>query len=321
MPLPYLSIVSPVYRAEKLLPELVQRIATSASTITTDYEIILVEDGGPDNSWSVIESLARTHEKVKGIKLSRNFGQHYAISAGLDQASGNWVVVMDCDLQDQPEEIPKLYSVAQTGYDIVFASRKARKDRFGKKALSVLFYKTLSYLTGTEHDSSIANFGIYNQRVISAINSMPESIRYFPTMVKWVGFKSTSIEVQHNARPEGESSYNVKKLLQLATDIILAYSDKPIRIVVKTGIAISAISFAIATYYAFRWLVGDILVLGYTSLIISIWLLSGIIISTLGITGLYIGKTFEGVKNRPIYIIAQKTDSTLEIHNKDASSE
>jgi glycosyltransferase involved in cell wall biosynthesis len=304
---PLISVVSPVYKAEKLINLLVNRIKTSLEKFTTSYEIILVDDCGPDNSWQRIQENALIDSRVKGVKLSRNFGQHYAITAGLDQAKGKWVVVMDCDLQDRPEEIINLYKKAQEGYDIVLARRFERQDKFTKKLFSKLFYNTLGYLTGTEQDSSIANFGIYHIKVVKAICSMRESIRYFPTMVKWVGFKRTVIDVEHAERPEGETSYNFKRLFNLALDIILAYSDKPIRLTVKTGLLISVCSLFFALLTLIRYLTGQITVIGYTSLVVSIWFLSGLIISILGVIGFYIGKTFEGVKARPIYIIAEKT--------------
>lgn len=302
----HLSVVSPVYRAEKILPVLVQRISEAALTITRDFEIVLVDDYSPDNSWAVIEQLAQENKAVKGIKLSRNFGQHYAITAGLDNAKGEWIVVMDCDLQDRPEEIPVLYQKAQEGFDIVLAKRSNRKDKFFKRLFSKYFYKVLSYLTGSEQDATVANFGIYHRRVNDAIKQMRESIRYFPTMVQWVGFRLTKIEVQHDERFEGKTSYNFKKLLRLATDIILAFSDKPLRILVKGGLLLATIFFFVAIIYLIKWFRGEISVLGYTSLIISVWMLSGVIIATLGVVGLYIGKIFEGVKNRPIYLIEKK---------------
>ena len=303
-----ISIVSPVYKAENLLLELVSRIESSIQKITNDYEIILVEDGSPDDSWDVIERIATNNSKLIGIKLSRNFGQHYAITAGLDHAKGEWIVVMDCDLQDQPEEIQNMYNAAIKGYDFVLASRDKRFDRFVKKFFSKLFYKALGYLTGLKYDETIANFGIYHRKVIDAVVSMRESNRYFPTMIKFVGFKGTKVKVIHSYRVEGKSSYNFRKLFNLALDIILAYSDKPLRIFVLSGILISLVSILIALFYLIKWLIGDMVVLGYTSLIISIWLLSGIIIATLGIVGLYVGKTFEGVKNRPIYIASKKVN-------------
>jgi len=303
-----ISVVSPIYKAEPFLSELVDRLVNTLSQLSPNYEIILVNDASPDDSWKNIKNIAKTNNKVIGLNLSRNFGQHYAITAGLDHVSGDWVVVMDCDLQDQPEEILKLYAKSQEGYDVVLARRAVRKDTFLKKLFSKLFYKTLSYLTGTEQDDAVANFGIYNRNVINTIVGLRESIRYFPTMVRWVGFNTTSIDIDHAERAEGDSSYNFKRLLNLAIDIILAYSDKPIRLTIKFGFAISAFSILLALYYLIQWLSGGTTVLGYTSLIISLWLLFGITISTLGVIGLYVGKTFEGVKNRPIYIISETTE-------------
>lgn len=300
-----LSIVSPVYRAETLLPKLVSRIEAVVKTITTDYEIILVEDFSPDRSWKVLKEIAIQNKKVKAVKLSRNFGQHYAITAGLDQSQGDWIVVMDCDLQDQPEEIPKLYFKAMEGYDVVLGRRYNRKDTFFKRFFSAAFYRTLGYLTGSKMDESVANFGIYSRKAIDAVISMRESIRYFPTMIKWVGFPYTKVDIEHDDRNEGKSSYNLKRLFNLALDIILAYSDKPIRLVVKLGVIISLIAVAISFFYLVKYVRGEVLVQGYASLIISLWFLSGIIISTLGVVGLYVGKTFEGVKQRPIYVIEE----------------
>ncbi|WP_282783315.1 glycosyltransferase family 2 protein [Phaeodactylibacter xiamenensis] len=308
MEAPFISIVSPAYRAERILPELVRRIKTSVEPITQNFEIILVEDCGPDDSWSVIQSLSEKEPRVRGFKLSRNYGQHYAITCGLDQAQGDWIVVMDCDLQDQPEEIKKLYDKALEGYDVVLARREERQDNFFKKLFSKLFYRTLGYLTGSKMDESIANFGIYHKSVIKSITQLRESIRYFPTMVKWVGFRQTSIKVEHAPRAEGETSYNFKKLLNLAIDIILAYSDKPIRLTIKAGFLVSFFALLIGLIYLIKYFSGDIIVPGYASLIVSIWFLSGLIITILGVVGLYVGKTFEGVKQRPIYIISDTTN-------------
>ena len=301
-----LSIVSPVYNAEKLLPELIRRIESAVSSITNDYEIILVEDAGPDESWKVIEQLAATNPRIKGLKLSRNFGQHYAITAGLDQAKGDWVVVMDCDLQDRPEEIPALFHKAQEGFEVVLARRANRQDGFFKRLSSKLFYRTLAWLTGSHQDETIANFGIYSKKVIQEIIGMRESIRYFPTMVRWVGFKQTTLDVAHAANEERGSSYNFKRLFNLALDIMLAYSDKPIRLTVKLGLLVALSGFLFAIYTLIRYFQGEIIVAGYASLIISLWLLTGFILVTLGMVGLYVGKTFEGVKRRPIYIVEKR---------------
>jgi glycosyltransferase involved in cell wall biosynthesis len=310
---PFISIVSPVYKAENMLVDLVRRIESAVSQLTSNFEIILVEDCGPDKSWEMIEKIAESNNRVKGFKLSRNFGQHYAITCGLDQAQGDWVVVMDCDLQDQPEEIIKLFNKAQEGYDIVFGKRSDRKDSFIKRFISRMFYRTLGYLTGSKLDEQVANFGIYNEKVVGNICKFRESIRFFPTMVKWVGFKATSISVDHSARFEGQSSYNFKKLLNLGLDIILAYSDKPIILTIKLGFLVSFLTLLFGLYNFYLYLTNQIIVPGYTSLILSIWFLSGLIISILGIVGLYIGKIFEGVKSRPIYIISEITISSNDV--------
>jgi dolichol-phosphate mannosyltransferase len=301
-----ISIVSPVYYGEKLVDELVERLSETLPKICHNFEIILVEDGSPDKSWEAIQEVCKKNDFVKGIKLSKNFGQHNAITAGLDVVSGDWIVVMDCDLQDQPEEILKLFNKTKEGFDIVFAKRVQRQDNFLKKLSSRLFYNTFGYLTNTNQDSSIANFGIYHKSVIDAVLSMKDKIRYFPTMIQWVGFNSTKIEVNHSSRLEGGSSYSWMSLLKLASNNIIAFPDKPLRLTAKLGFGMSFISFIIGLVYLFRYFTGAITVMGFTSIIITIFFLSGLIIFTLGIIGLYIGKMFEQVKERPNFIIHKK---------------
>ena len=304
----HISIVSPVYRAENIVSELVKQIVASVSTITSDFEIVLVNDASPDNSWQKIEQECAKDIRVKGINLSRNFGQHYAITAGLSFAKGDWVVVMDCDLQDRPDEIPNLYRKAQEGFDSVFAQRKVRNDSFLKRSMSKLFYSFFSYLTETKQDPSVANFGIYNRSVIDAILSMHDQIRFFPTMVQWVGFRKFYLPVSHSERFEGKTSYNLKALTRLAMNTILAFSDKPLRLTAKLGFFIASISFLVGIFYFVFYMTGHIQVLGFTSMILSIWFLSGMIMMILGMLGLYVGKVFEKVKQRPTFIVSQTTN-------------
>jgi len=301
----HLSIVSPVYRAENIVEELVKQIIESVSSITEDFEIILVNDASPDNSWKKIAEACANHSRVKGIDLSRNFGQHYAITAGLNYAQGEWVVVMDCDLQDRPDEIPNLYRKAQEGWDSVFAQRIVRTDGFVKKLLSKQFYSLFSYLTDTVQDPSVANFGIYRRCVVDAILSMNDQIRFFPTMVQWVGFRKFYLPVQHAERFEGSSTYNFKGLFRLALNTILAFSDKPLRLTAKVGFIIAILSFILGICYLGLYLTGHIQVIGFTSIILSMWFLSGVIMSILGMVGIYIGKVFEKVKERPTFIVAK----------------
>lgn len=298
-----ISIVSPVYRAERLVPELVRQLREELGRLGVSYEIILVDDRSPDGAWDAIRRACAEHPEVVGVRLSRNFGQHYAISAGLARARGEWVVVMDCDLQDQPSEIPRLLAEARKGYDVVLARRAQRQDSWLKRTGSRLFYGVLGYLTGAEQDPTVANFGIYHRKVIRAINAMPESIRYFPTMVRWVGFHTAKVDVAHASRPDGKSSYSFRKLLNLALDICLAYSDKPIRLVVKTGFLLSATGFLFAAYLVTQAVRGEIEVMGYASMMVSMWVLSGLIILIVGVVGLYVGKAFEGIKGRPPFVV------------------
>jgi glycosyltransferase involved in cell wall biosynthesis len=304
----HISVVSPVYKAPKILPELVQRLERSLSEITDSFEVILVDDGCPWDSWSVVEELAQKYTFVRGLKLSRNFGQHYAITAGLDHAKGDWVVVMDCDLQDQPEEIIKLHQKALEGYEIVFARRVKRMDDLMKKSFSKLFYKIFTYLSGLKQDETIANFGIYSNIVIKHIKHMREPMRAFTPMVRWVGFTTSTVDVKHSERYEGVSTYNFSKLLNLALEISISYSDKPLKLAVKLGVFTSLISLVLATILVYRYMNGSISVIGYTSIIVSICFFSGLIIMILGILGLYISKIFDGIKNRPIYIIHKRTN-------------
>jgi polyisoprenyl-phosphate glycosyltransferase len=304
---PHLSVAIPVYQAEEVIDELVTRLVKNLTPITETFEIILVDDGSLDRSWIKIKENCQKESRIHGIKLSRNFGQHCAISAAIDHSQGEWVVVMDCDLQDRPEEIINLYNAAtKKGYDIVLASRVNRKDSKIKCLFSKLFYKTLSFLSGTIYDSSVANFGIYHQSIISSLIKMQETIRYFPAMVNWVGFSKTTIPVQHAERIVGKSSYNLQKQLQLATNIILAYSDKPLRIIIAIGLFFSFLAFVMGGVIVYRYFYSQINVLGYASLITSICFFSGLIVSVLGIIGLYIGKIFDGIKNRPTYLIKEK---------------
>ena len=302
----HISVVSPVYRAEKIVLELVQQLRENLSKITDHYEIILVNDASPDNSWLAIKTECEKDKRVKGLNLSRNFGQHYAITAGLSYAKGEWVVVMDCDLQDRPDEIPNLYKKAQEGYDSVFAQRIERKDVFFKRFFSKVFYALFSYLTDTKQDPTVANFGIYSSAVVVAVLSMKDQIRYFPTMVQWVGFRKYYLPVEHAERLEGETSYNFKSLLRLALNNIIAFSDKPLRLTIKIGFIIASLSLLTGIAYLVLYLTNHIQVLGFTTMVLSLWFLAGIIISILGVLGLYIGKMFEKLKDRPVYIIGEK---------------
>jgi dolichol-phosphate mannosyltransferase len=300
-----ISVVSPVYRAEKIVHELVKQLHENLSKITGDYEIILVNDASPDESWIAITKECEKDIRVKGINLSRNFGQHYAITAGLSYVKGDWIVVMDCDLQDRPDEIPNLYNKALEGWDIVYARRVMRQDGFIKRFSSSCFHKIYSYLSGTKTDKAIANFGIYNNKVITEYNKMKEHARSFGLLIKYLGFQACTIDVEHNSRFEGRSSYTFAKLLHLSIDVILSNSNKPLKLTVKTGFCLSIISFLLAIYNIIAYYSGLIQIAGYTTTVFSIWFVGGLILFVLGIIGLYIGKIFDQVKGRQLFIVTK----------------
>ncbi len=306
---PLISIVSPVYGCRGCLEDLVDSIATHMRELTTDgFEVILVDDASPDQAWPRIQELATTRPWLRGLRLARNFGQHSAISAGIEHARGEWVVVMDCDLQDPPAAIPDLYRKARDeGLDVVFAQRRNRKDGWSKRLSSWGFFHLLRWLTGNPQDSSTANFGVFHRRVIDAVCRMPERDRSFPLMVKWAGFRHGYQQVEHSERTEGRSSYTLRKLLRLATGITLSYSEKPLKLVAMSGIACSLVAFLMVAMALVRWLDGDVAVAGYTSIIASVWLVGGMLLFSLGVVGLYVGQVFRNVQGRPYYIIAEDT--------------
>jgi len=301
-----ISIVSPVYCAENIIEKLVFEIQKTMTEIPLPYEIILVDDRSPDNSWKKMQELSAKYPEVKSIRLSRNFGQHPAIMAGLSVAQGEWMVVMDCDLQDQPKEIKKLYQKTLDGFEVVLAKRTNRQDGFFKKLSSKLFSKIFNYLADTNFNHEVANFGIYHRKVIDAVLSMGDYIKSFPLFVYFSGFNTIAIPIEHAERDSGKSSYTFSKLIALAFNGIISYSNKPLRLFMQFGLIVSLLSFLIGFYQIILFLLGDIKVSGYTSIILSICFFSGIIVTVMGVVGIYVGKVFEQTKNRPAFIIDSK---------------
>ncbi len=304
---PVISVIIPVYKAEKMLDELYKRLKSSLEKITDNFEIILIEDCGGDRSWEIIQDLAQYDSRVKGIQFTRNFGQHYGITAGLDHCKGEWAVIMDCDLQDRPEEIPRMYAKATEGYDVVLALRGQRQDPFLKRMSSVLFYKVFRYLTEMDYDGDSGIFRIVSRRVIDNYLLMREQLRFFGGIIHWMGFSTAHVQVEHGERFDGKSTYTLAKLWKLAMETIIAYSDKPLRLTIRLGFLMSFVSFLFGFYIILRSLFTDIPVLGWSSLMVSLYFIGGVVIFILGILGIYLGKTFDETKKRPLYIIARET--------------
>lgn len=302
-----LSIVIPVYKAEGCLRELYRRLVESLDALRLTFEVIMVEDCGGDNSWSVIQELAVQDERLRGFKLSRNFGQHNAITAGLDQVRGYWTVIMDCDLQDKPEDIGRLIEKTREGHDLVIARSVLRRDSWAKRVTSDLFYQILSWLSGYRYEKGVRPFRIMSSRVIDSLRLMREQTRTLGPLMEWIGFSPTYIDVEVEQRHAGRSSYSWRGLLKLAAGTILAYSDKPLRISISFGFTMAGCAFAYGLYTVMRAIFHDIPVPGWTSLITSLYFIGGLILANLGVVGIYLGKTFDETKGRPLYLIARQT--------------
>ncbi len=316
VPHPQISVVIPVYKARDCLAELYRRLVQALEPITRDFELVWVEDGGEDGSWEIIAELAGRDRRLKGVKLSRNFGQHYAITAGLDHATGDWVVVMDCDLQDQPEEIGKLYQKAQEGYDVVFARRHSRHDSAYRKLSSGLFSMLFNYLGDIKVDNSVANFSISSSQVIAYVRRFRERDRSFPILLNSAGFRRAFVDVAHADRYAGESSYTFFKLLDFAVQCIVSQSNKPLRLSIRFGFALSLLSVLYGAVVVVRYLQAGITVPGWTTIVVLMCFLGGLGFANLGILGLYLGKVFDEVKGRPLYCVEQalNVESKLDRH-------
>ncbi len=298
-----ISIVTPAYKCGDNITELYRRLTNILEKLEPEYEIIFVNDASPENDWSIISELILMDSHVKGINLSRNFGQHYAITAGVHHVSGDAVIVMDCDLQDQPEEIPKLYNKYLEGFDVVFARRHLRQDNALKKFLSRSFNTIYGCFVEVKPDSSIANFGIYSQKVIDNYKRFNEQNRCFPIFVRWMGFKTAAIDVAHGKRYAGKTSYSFSKMTSLAIDNIVSQSNKPLKLGIQFGFITSTASMFYAAVLFYNFFVHGVAVEGWTSLMVSLFFISGLLFANMGLLGLYIGKIFDETKDRPLYII------------------
>ena len=317
---PRLSIVTPAYCCAECLPELYRRLTESLEKIDTDYEIIIVNDCSPDRDWEVIKDLAHADQRVKGINFSRNFGQHHAITAGVDFSSGDWIVVMDCDLQDQPEEIVKLYRMAvDKGYDIVFGRRAKRKDTFTKKFCSRAFSMFYNFLSNTRIDPTLDNFSIASRRVMENYRRLRESSRAHGLALLWCGFRAGYVDVDHAQRFAGKSAYNLRRSVNLAIEAITSQSNKPLRMSIKAGFLMSGFSFVFAIIIIAREFFWGIPVSGWASTIVSIYFIGGLLMANMGVVGLYLGKVFDETKGRPIYIVQETVNiagSPIFAHHK-----
>jgi len=301
----YLSVVIPAYGSASSLPVLHQRLTAVLSGLTESYEIVFVEDCSPDNSWDVLAELAKDDEKVRAFKLSRNFGQHAAITAGLAQSRGKWVVVMDCDLQDPPEEIPRLYDKALEGHDVVLARRKQRQHSQFRLLCARAYFALLNTFANAKFNGEYGCFSLVSRKVVDAYIAFSERNRHYLLILNWLGFDVGEIEYQHGKRHAGSSSYSFARLIAHALQGIFFQTTILLRLIVTTGLVMSLVGVLWAVQIGVSCLLYSALP-GWTSLAMFILVIGGMILFALGVVGLYVGEIFEQVKDRPLYVIAKE---------------
>jgi polyisoprenyl-phosphate glycosyltransferase len=296
-----LSVVIPVYGCADCLTALHERLTRSVKQVTDRYELVLVDDRSVDDGWSVLRRLAREDPHVRAFRLSRNFGQDAAITAGLAQARGRWAVVMDCDLQEAPEDIPRLWAAAGEGYDIVRTVRRGWRHSPFRRATSRV-YRRLTLETDVRPDYS--NLSLMSRRVIDAFLRLRDRDREFMIALDWLGFDSTAIEIDHHERHAGESGYNLHRLVRVALDGMFFRSTVLLRLVVLLGFLVALAGIVIAAFEVVDYFAEpNNTVPGYTSLAVLLLVLAGFIIVSVGVVGLYVGRIFEQVKDRPLFLI------------------
>jgi len=304
---PLITVLSPVYGCRDCLETLTERVRTTFEGSGLDWELVLVDDRGPDEPWDLILSLSERDERVRGIRLARNHGQHLAIWAGLEAARGDWVVVLDCDLQDDSTVIPQLYQRAvKDAVDAVIVERGTWSDSRFRRFASNVFYRTVDLLGGI-HLKNTGNFGIYSRKLVDTLVLFREQEVFLPMMIALTGLERSYYQVDRSDRTVGQSSYNFLRLIRMATSIIVRFSDRPLKLSVIIGLIFSLFSAAISFVLIILWLIGAFTVPGWTSTILSLWFLSGLIMATLGIHGFYLGRVFAEVKNRPRIIVETTT--------------
>jgi glycosyltransferase involved in cell wall biosynthesis len=297
-----ISVVIPVYKCAECLRHLQERLDPALAQIPGEHEIILVDDRSPDESWGILRQLAAENDSVRLIRLSRNFGQHAAITAGIEFARGRWIVVMDCDLQDPPEEIPRLYARAREGAEIVYARRTGRRGPWFRRMASRMYFRILNASLGTDFDPDYGNFTIISRKVRDAFLRFRDKDRHYLMILRWLGYDHASIDVAHAERYAGESAYTMGTLLRFAMDGLFFQSTTLLRWSTYVGFVASLCGVVLAAFFFVNYFVENTYP-GWTSLAVLILLIGGLTITTVGVAGLYIGKIFTQVKDRPLYVV------------------
>ena len=306
-----LSVIIPIYNEEMNLVPMNNRIIAALMPLHLHYEIIYVNDGSKDNSLPIIMGLSEENASVKYIDFSRNFGHQIAISAGLEHAVGERIVIMDGDGQDPPELIPALLTKSKEGFEVVYAKRKKRKgESFLKKLTAKLFYRFLANITQIEIPLDTGDFRLIHRKVQKVLLNMPEQHKYLRGQIAWIGFNSTFVEYDREERMGGNTKFTYGKMMRFATDGISGFSNWPLKVATMLGFAVSGIAFMLIVYSLYQKFYGFTEV-GWTSLHISVLFLGGVQLLGIGILGEYLGRVSENVKNRPTYIVKNSNIQTL----------
>jgi dolichol-phosphate mannosyltransferase len=301
-----ISVVVPVYGCRECLHELHRRLCTTLEALTAEFEIVLVDDGSPDDAWPVLRELATTDERVVALRLSRNFGQHAAITAGLAASRGRWVAVMDCDLQDPPEEIPRLYAKAVEGYDVVLSRREERVQSLPRRYAASAYFRFHNMLARGNLHTNYTNLSLISRKVVDSFLALRDHDRQYLLILHWLGFRRAELEVKQSDRHAGRSAYSFRELARVAVDGLFFQSTVLLRWIVYLGFLIALAGVALAGYALLSWITGNQLP-SWTALPMFGLFLAAFIIISGGVTGLYVGKIFEQVKGRPLYVVDTRT--------------
>ncbi len=297
-----ISVVVPVYGCASCLRPLYERITASLDPLAVTYELLLVDDRALDGSWEVMSRLSSEDHRVRLLRFSRNFGQHAAITAGIEHSRGRWVVVMDCDLQDPPEVIPQFYATAMTGYDVVLGRRTGAQRSVFRQLASRAYFGLLNRVAGTQMSADYGNFSMISRPVVEAFLRFKDKERHYLMIVNWLGFDRAVVDFPHADRHSGKSAYTIGKLVRFALDGLFFQTTTLLRWIVYTGFTVALLGMALAVFLVVNFFVGTP-IQGWTSIGVLVLVTAGVIIMSTGVAGLYIGRIFIQVRDRPLYVL------------------
>ena len=300
------SIVVPVYNEQETIPALYERVKKVIDTLDTSCEVVVVDDGSADGSLDLLKAMHRKDPRFKIVSFSRNFGHQVAISAGIDHAEGDAVMIIDGDLQDPPEVLPHFIEKWKEGYDVVYAVRTKRKENIFKRAAYAIFYRLLKRLSYLDIPLDSGDFCLLDKRVVQTMRKLPERLRFVRGLRTWVGFRQVGLPYERERRFAGSPKYTFTKLLGLAYDGIFSISTTPLRLAVYSGFGLAALAFIGGLLVIYDKLVYGIAIVGWASTIVIITFLGGVTLSTLGMIGEYVSRIYEEVKSRPLYVVKEK---------------